>query len=118
VSEFEELALRCEKAEKPSDELDCAIYQAVTGKDGMVRMQGRKGVSKDVPAYTGSLDAAMTLVPEGCVFNVMTDFELPGRARVWGSVSPGQTGDRGWQADAATPALSLLAAALRSRVAL
>lgn len=35
----------------------------------------------------------------------MTDFGLPGRARVYGSVLPGQSPDRGWQADAATPAL-------------
>lgn len=60
------------------------------------------------------LGAAMMLVPEGCVFNVMTDFGLPGRARIWGSVLPGQVQDRGWQADADTPALALAAACLKA----
>ena len=63
------------------------------------------------------LDAAMMLVPEGCVFSVMTDFGLPGRARIWGRVPLNSTPDRGWQADGDTPAEALLAAIEKARTA-
>ena len=65
----------------------------------------------DVEAY---LSAAEMLVPDGLVFSVMTDFDRPGKARVWGSVLPGQVLDRGWSAEASTPALALAAACLRA----
>lgn len=66
----------------------------------------------DCGAY---LSAAEMLLPEGLVWNVMTDFDLPGRARLWGSVLPGQVPDRGWQADGDTPALALLGAIREAR---
>lgn len=65
----------------------------------------------DAKAY---LSAAEMLVPDGLVFSAMTDFDLPGKARVWGSVLPGQVLDRGWSAEASTPALALAAACLRA----
>lgn len=77
-----------------------------------------------VPAYTTSLDAAMSLVPEGCLFTART---------VWNKMTPAGLGfisryEKGefngherlyWmdehQAVAATPALALCAAALRAQ---
>lgn len=63
----------------------------------------------DAEAY---VDAALMLVPEGLVWNVMTDFELPGKARLCGSVGQGMHPDRGWTTYASTPALALLLAVL------
>jgi hypothetical protein len=58
-----------------------------------------------------SLDAAMTLVPEGC------DWLINGRynfAQVWEAKETGRDGS--WKCErAATPALALCAAALRAR---
>lgn len=69
----------------------------------------------DINTPEAHLAAAMMLVPEGCVWSVQTDFGLPGRARLWGSVLPGQIQDCGWSADGATPALALIAAIARSQ---
>jgi hypothetical protein len=57
------LADSVEKATGPDPMLDLAVYQAVTGKEGIVRCMGREGISAAVPAYTASLDAATTLIP-------------------------------------------------------
>ena len=132
---LKELAERAESATGPDRELDGLIAVAVnhgslpgavkiapedetTRRRGWVlhTFNGRRSWHQ-APRFTASIDAAMTLVPEGLVWNVMTDFGLPGRARLWGSVLPGQVKDRGWSADGATPALALCAAALRVREA-
>jgi hypothetical protein len=113
ASEAELLALaeRCEAAGEPDAMIDLGIYQATTGREGIVRCMGREGISADVPAYTASLDAALSLVPtddEWSVHRVLYDnkgcpaaivnLELP-------------------EILAATPALALCAAALRARAA-
>jgi hypothetical protein len=54
-----------------------------------------------VPFYTASLDAAVTLVPDGCGWMVMKNVAKVGR----------------WPKRGATPALALCAAALRARAA-
>ncbi len=78
----------------------------------------------DPQRLTGSLDAAMTLVPEGCLFVVRTVWDKMKPAG-FGSVSIYEKGEFGgherlyWMAEhqavAATPALALCAAALRAR---
>ena len=129
-----DLATRIEQAGGPDRELDLEILSSLGTHVLEKRMRDKKAwwykiggrqyerlnadtYAREIPRYTASIDAAMTLVPEGLVWSVMTDFELPGRARLWGSVMPGQVQDRGWSADAATPALALSAAALRAREA-
>ena len=53
TSDLADLIARLERAEGPDCELDCAIYAFVF-------------VAQDnPPPYTGSVDAALTLVPEG-----------------------------------------------------
>lgn len=121
-----ELATRCEAASGPDRELDADIWLCVTpgatrGPLVVAATEMRRGWTIDeasgrmivVPAYTASLDAAASLIPEGCVWNAMIDFGLPGRARVW-------DGDRlkVHQCDGETPALALCAAALRAQAAL
>lgn len=75
----------------------------------------RTTMYREVPSYTASIDTAMTLVPEGLMWSVQTDFGLPGRARLWGSVLPSQAAARSWNTDGATPAIALCIAALRAR---
>lgn len=65
------------------------------------------------PNYTTSLDAAVTLVPEGYLWRV---WNLPGgtfRAEVGEDMEAMEAG--GWIRDAAMPALALSAASLKAR---
>jgi hypothetical protein len=88
------LAERCEQAAGPDAGLDLAIWNALS------EMPGFKHPSPiwrfDV---TASLDAAVTTVPEGCGWMVMSSAAKVGV----------------WPSHGATPALALCAAALRAR---
>ncbi len=75
-----------------------------------------------VPAYTASLDAAKTLVPEGFGWTVGDKSPWPSIA--WCEIEglPWKAGygwavDRRLMVEAATPALALTAASLRARAA-
>lgn len=130
------LAERVEKAEGPDRELD-ALIEAVRrsvpkpGVNGWIAV-GDRHYERLIPGttaveyfvvrrYTASLDAAMTLVPEGCGYEVASDYSdewdsgfrfyrLSGRfnARVY------LAGGGSFEANAATPALALTAASLRA----
>ena len=56
MSDPRELAERCEKATGPDRELDAMIH----ARDGLEGV----GYWSDAPAFTASLDSALTLVPE------------------------------------------------------
>lgn len=122
---LEALAERCEK-EKSSRHLDCALYRATVidqweidtfdanyrsdlttiQLNNLLDMDSRGDRMFHVPCFTRSLDAAITLVPEGVI---------------WDVTSTGQA----WVMDdneqeiskAKTPALALCAAALKARAA-
>lgn len=127
-----ELAERCEKASGPDRELDADIWDALglspkyegrrRAKYGKwARLDGGTyhfandsawGSNCGAPSFTASLDAAMTLVPEGW---------MDGLHLVW---SRGLKSERVCMAklrfmrtegDGATPALALTAASLRAR---
>jgi hypothetical protein len=67
--------------------------------------------------YTSSLDAAMTLVPEGWTYRLSSPPYRKGHAAdLWPPIQPGD-GPFVKRADAATPALALTAACLRARAA-
>ncbi len=70
---------------------------------------------ENLPHYTTSVDDALTLVPEGWVWIVQTDYELPGRAGIY-CADPDGTDNLpvNFTADAATPALALCVAALKA----
>lgn len=124
-------AARCEAATGPDRDLDRRIAAAsgrAVWKNGSVWMtreyrppSGRerspKPVDAPVPDYTGSIDAALTLVPEGWSWGLSHESERSdGRTfasvrRYWSSF------DRDHFCWAATPALALCAAALRARAA-
>jgi hypothetical protein len=102
------LAERCEQAAGPDAGLDLAIWTSLL----------------DTPSfrpplpwrtdYTASLDAALTLVPEGCEWlrktpQCMTVYRVPADLKEWA---------RHIDARAATLALALCAAVLRARAAM
>lgn len=105
MTDLLELAERCEASTGPDQALDRDIQRAVAPDDLMQH-------------YTASLDAAMTLVPEGwwgCI-----EQERPTRD-CEASLSPPVSepwGPRSINTSAATPALTLCAAALRARAAM
>jgi hypothetical protein len=108
-----ELADRVEAGEAGVD-LDSQIWCAIIG-----RTHGEDPV--DDPAYTTSIDEALTLVPEGCAVDLTIWFGK-NRARVL-PCHKDDPGDR-WlhrgssphfTADASTPARALTAACLRAR---
>lgn len=100
------IAERCEKATGPDRALDYDIAHFVTSAH--LANHGK------APAYTASLDAALTLVPDSLFPGVSQSvFHCD-----WHSWMGDEDGDgpltRG-EANAATPALALCAAALRAR---
>jgi hypothetical protein len=104
VTDLMELAARCEAATGPDRELDFDIYDEcfpTLPRSGCLRANL---IEHHIKTYTASLDAALTLVPEGYVFGV---------ARTYGYCSA-EVGGRN-PSKAANPALALCAAALRAR---
>lgn len=121
-----ELADRVERADGPSRELDVEIALAIgwrldqSGPNDLWREPGRADWV-ELPEFTASLDAALTLVPEGWKFHLTTEHTAVAKAAAHADVM-----DRDWpdpqagygivtEAHAATPALALAAAALRAR---
>ena len=117
------LAARCEAATGPDREIDAAIaatarhgtehtwaygYPAwLAASDGRVHL-AKNGPSFAAPAYTASLDAAMTLRPKGWDWQYSS---ATGTARVW--LGDGRVHNS--TGNAATPELALCAAALRAK---
>lgn len=99
------LVERC-KSEEPSEELDLAILDAVGGNGN----QWRKFDSAN-PNFSHSLDAAVTLVPEGDIWSAHGS-DAPGH-RGYAEISTMRE-PHYFRADACTPALALCAAALRA----
>lgn len=119
---FLEIAERCEQATGPDRESDVAIHTAVTTFEPRVGGVGWPAGElvvpafpgwEPLPAYTASLDAAITLVPEGFDVHfylerrggssaIVTSTKALGLARVF----------------AATPALAICTAALRARASI
>lgn len=103
------------QADGPSRELDAEISRALAGGPADHWYQDHRGVyvtDNSAPCYTASIDAAMTLVPEGTEFiierygsiGVLSENK---RASAWVFGAP--------RAFAATPALALCIAALSAQ---
>lgn len=67
------------------------------------------------PAYTASLDAAMTLVPDICTANLMMGKGRPNAVQVHHFLPGALIPNKQSIASAATPALALTAASLRAQ---
>lgn len=106
TQDIDALADRVEALEGPCRETDTAICRAVHGR------------SIGVARYTASLDAAMTLVPECAFWRLGHDGEGadPGlfKSHILSWTDGTAASQRNSIAIAATPALSLCAAALRA----
>lgn len=105
------LALRCEKASGPDWNLDAEIWHATDTEKAECFDR------KDAPAFTASLDAALTLVPEPLDWLIRSrchSFRHGHYAHIMaGDVNTtGRTMGECW---AITPALALCAASLRAR---
>jgi hypothetical protein len=135
------LAKRCEQAAGPDRELDAEIEACLTGRVTHPHAPGYTLEKQDAewklarlaesgfissarrPArpYTASLDAAVTLVPEGYYWQVANGkrnhSEPQACADLFVAHGPNR-GDMSFTVDAATPALALCAAALRARAAM
>ncbi|WP_375248330.1 hypothetical protein [Sphingomonas sp.] len=119
AGEIVRLAELCEAGQVPSRDLDALIaplqgLQVVDEGHPLGRVcydQNRQSIM--LPRYTASIDAAMTLVPEG----MWAEGALGSHADQWSSleIHAPCTYDPIGQATAATPALALTAAALRAR---
>lgn len=119
-----DLIERLEKATGPNRELDEAIALAVLSAGGEVRLLGMAdddpplkmftypdGSKGTALRYTSSLDAALTLVPEGFAADIICYTSGNGRTAVWNEPSIFRC-DRG-----STPAIALCIAALKARAA-
>ena len=136
MSDLSELIARIEAASGAQYVLDCAIWDAIYPGERAERFakltapgkpyHGRLGPAdvdgyvQPLRAFTASIDAALTLVPDGYAVDMTIGRYWPNRARV---LHVYQDGDRWFHrgsdpaicANAATPALALCAAALKAR---
>lgn len=132
------LADRVEKAEGPSYALDCAIWDAIYPGERVARFEkltakgqpyhkrlgpaDLDGYVQPLRAFTASLDAAMTLVPENHAVDLTMWGAMWGgkhRARVLPLHKDGERwlhhgSDPHFCVNASTPALALTAASLRA----
>jgi len=107
------LAERCEHTAGPDRELDSAIAAGLGWPDGRYSPPILPFERVRLPRhYTASLDAALTLVPEGCGYQIISGFDEGGLTHASVYVPEIDNGERG---DSATAALALCAAALRAR---
>ena len=118
------LAERAERAEGADRDLDAEMFARVILRQAvplLLRLSGwveHDEQDECAPAFTASLDAALSLVPEGWRWS-LDHTQMPG-CRDCGRATLYAPGDGWTPADvaeiyAATPALALVAAALRAR---
>jgi hypothetical protein len=115
MTDLEKLAARVEALAGPCREADEAIYAIKTAGFPV----GARSV--DPPAFTASLDAAMTLVPANCLAMARHLWDDPVAGTRAGYASVARYADQKHVGEttalAATPALALTAAALRALAA-
>lgn len=107
---MDELIAKLEAAKEGSRELDAEIFEAWSGKSAYHDARGFSGATvrkmiQGLPAYTTSIDAALTLVPDGLFYELRSQYRtacIRKRGRVTDS------------AKAATIPLALCIAALRA----
>jgi hypothetical protein len=118
------LADRCEKASGPDRDLDAAIMglftNSVESDDGEWWYGPHDEMPGKVPAFTASLDAALSLVPEGWVTADANNLNISSNLGGWAwcldnGADCGHPRFRDAVAKAKTPPLALCAAALRAR---
>jgi hypothetical protein len=118
-----DLIERLEKAAGPDRQLDNAIEEAVD----FPKPTNPDDLPGYPPYFTASIDAALTLVPDGWRWQISNRAPKPkeGRAYLWnaephfaGIATRPNPNYRGEEDTAATPALALCIAALKARAAI
>lgn len=106
---MKDLTEKLAQAEGPSRELDAEISRALAGGPADHWYQDHRGVyvtDNCAPCYTASIDAALTLVPDGATGLISIGL---GYARIE------RSDGTHWSGDAATPAIALCIAALSAK---
>lgn len=111
MSDLLKLIERLENASEGSRELDAEIANSYGGLSGM-GYEIWEAVEAHAPHYTTSLDAALTLVPEGCYVRIET-----GPAHDFHSAEIEADDDDYDALNAPSPALALCIASLKARAA-
>ena len=112
-----ELAAKVEGLSGPCREMDAAVDMAVNPDHRVMgdHIIDRMGFGKPLPQYTASLDAAMTLVPEGMTRLVR---DASPRAMTNKTQCYAHVGNQHGEAHADAMPLALTAAALRARASI
>lgn len=118
-----DLIERLERADGPSRELDWAIHALIMPKHhrmhpylvGVFIDDGQLGKVYSCPRYTASIDAAITLVPEG--FRWALGYNGIDSGHPVGTASVFSPAGAMFKGSGATPALALCVAALRAKEA-
>jgi len=114
-----DLLTRLEKATGPDRELDEALAE-------IAEWDPDEHHGEDLPHYTASIDAALTLVPEGWQWQISTRAPEPhagrayvhnGELQMTGAGMARNPAYRAAETTAPTPAIALCIAALRARIA-
>lgn len=111
---LEQIAEKVEALDAPNYAIEAEISEAIW----LVKWGKRKPKDIRVPNYTASLDAAMSLVPEGALWAVANcgiECKEPEFSKA--SAACGHPDQPTEPVEASTPALALCAAALRARAA-
>lgn len=126
MTDYSDLIERLEKATGPDRQLDAEIMRAVCSElsDTMVTdtgwcVGGDHAAPSKAKDYTGSIDAALTLVPEGYWLDIETGTQKLAPSFEWPIVEIGEqhTGLSIWRGQAKTLALGICLAAIRARSA-
>jgi hypothetical protein len=114
-----ELAAKAEAAAGPDRIFDAEVHRLITGGTVYDVLTSAGAIVDTVPAYSASLDAAMSLVPEGWTYwSVSAERIGTGNDGSRAEVSRLVDGDEEQcSGHATTPTLALCAAALRARAA-
>lgn len=130
MTDLNALIERLSNATGPDRELDAEIFRAIgmplpeqfmTAKIALEWNETEKCFTFDLaetrvryeqPPFTSSIDAAMTLVPEGYAASVEWSPRYPGSAWLY---PPNNVNDISFEAEATSPALALCAASLKAR---
>jgi len=120
MPDFTDLIARLETATEGSRELDAEIVRAVDpdaffADDGSFESAVYDCINRYPPHYTTSLDAALTLVPEGWGWSV--DYANACMLSTLGGDGHVDYLHTTYAREAATPALALVIAALKARQA-
>jgi len=112
--DWQELANRCENADGPSRSLDAAIAKAIGAEHGVkeevfYETRSIHYIDECAAFYTASIDAALTLVPAQCQFQLDT---LAAKG-AWVRIHSLEASEI-WDSEAKTLPLAICAAALRA----